>query len=477
VANNTIETDYLVIGAGASGMAFTDALIADSDATVVIVDRRHAPGGHWHDAYPFVRLHQPSAYYGANSLPLGSETIDLHGPNRGFYERAGAPEICAYYDRLMQEHLLPSGRVRYFPMCEYLGEHRFVSRLSGERYDVKVRKRRVDARYLEPRVPSTDQPPFDVASGACCVPVNDLVRTADQADGYTIIGAGKTAIDACLWLLEIGVSADAIRWIKPREAWLLNRTYAQGGELVATLFEGLSLQVEAAAHAESAGDLFDRLNASGQLLRVDEATRPTMYKGATVSGFELEQLRKIADVVRRGHVRRIERDAIRLDDGAIATTPRTLHVHCAAPGLNLAPAVPIFTDECITLQPVRTGLIPFNAALVGFVEATGGDIAAKNWLCPPNRLPDAAFDWIPGTLIGLNADHRWSRNAAISEWLERARLNPGRGLRPRMGEPQVQRAAQRYSQNIRAALEKLQVLCGTPPSGMGAAKAMSTANG
>lgn len=40
------ETDYLVVGAGASGMAFVDALIAASEAEVVMVDRRHRPGGH-----------------------------------------------------------------------------------------------------------------------------------------------------------------------------------------------------------------------------------------------------------------------------------------------------------------------------------------------------------------------------------------------------------------------------------------------
>jgi cation diffusion facilitator CzcD-associated flavoprotein CzcO len=55
-----IETDYLVVGAGAAGMAFVDALIADCDADVVMVDRRHRPAGHWNDAYPFVRLHGPS---------------------------------------------------------------------------------------------------------------------------------------------------------------------------------------------------------------------------------------------------------------------------------------------------------------------------------------------------------------------------------------------------------------------------------
>lgn len=62
-----VETDYLVVGAGASGMALTDTLVAHSDAEVVLVDRRHGPGGHWLDAYAFVRLHQPSAYYGVES--------------------------------------------------------------------------------------------------------------------------------------------------------------------------------------------------------------------------------------------------------------------------------------------------------------------------------------------------------------------------------------------------------------------------
>ncbi|CFB47790.1 Uncharacterised protein [Mycobacterium tuberculosis] len=35
----TIETDYLVIGAGAMGMAFTDTLITESGARVVMIDR------------------------------------------------------------------------------------------------------------------------------------------------------------------------------------------------------------------------------------------------------------------------------------------------------------------------------------------------------------------------------------------------------------------------------------------------------
>ena len=77
-----IETDYLVIGAGAMGMAFTDTIVTETDASVVIVDRHAKPGGHWNDAYPFVRLHQPSAFYGVNSRPLGQDRIDTHGWNQ-----------------------------------------------------------------------------------------------------------------------------------------------------------------------------------------------------------------------------------------------------------------------------------------------------------------------------------------------------------------------------------------------------------
>jgi uncharacterized NAD(P)/FAD-binding protein YdhS len=73
-----LETDYLVVGAGATGVAFVDSLIEHSDADVVIVERRHRAGGHWLDAYPFVQLHQPSATYGVNSTLLGLDRIEAH---------------------------------------------------------------------------------------------------------------------------------------------------------------------------------------------------------------------------------------------------------------------------------------------------------------------------------------------------------------------------------------------------------------
>lgn len=76
-----LSADYLVVGSGAVSLAFVDAMLTHGDATFIIVDRHHMPGGHWNDAYPFVRLHQPSATYGVASRPLGADRIDVSGSN------------------------------------------------------------------------------------------------------------------------------------------------------------------------------------------------------------------------------------------------------------------------------------------------------------------------------------------------------------------------------------------------------------
>src|SRR5262245_34823428 len=197
-----LETDYLVVGAGAAGMAFTDALLAHSDATVTIVDRRHAPGGHWLDAYPFVRLHQPSAFYGVDSVPLGQDAIDAGGTNAGFYELAGPDEIRAYYERVVHRHFLPTKRVRYFPSCDYVGGTRFVSRLTGASWQARVRCKIVDTTYLEGAFPATSPPPFAIADGVRFVTPTELARVEQRPERFVIIGGGKTALDTCAWLLE-----------------------------------------------------------------------------------------------------------------------------------------------------------------------------------------------------------------------------------------------------------------------------------
>ena len=89
-ADEVVECDYLVIGAGAMGMAFTDELLSsDPSATIALVDRHARCGGHWNDAYTYVQLHQPAAYYGVNSVPLG------HGA-----DLASGAEVLSYFEKV-----------------------------------------------------------------------------------------------------------------------------------------------------------------------------------------------------------------------------------------------------------------------------------------------------------------------------------------------------------------------------------------
>jgi hypothetical protein len=454
-----IDTDYLIVGAGAAGLAFADALIADSDADVVLVDRRHRPGGHWNDAYPFVRLHQPSAFYGVNSRALGRDSIDRAGPNAGMYERATAAQICDYYQRVLDEHLLPSGQVRFFGMCDCsldgAGERQFTSRLTGETTTVRVRRKVVDARYLETSIPATHTPSFRAEPGVRLIPVNDLVTLTGPPGGFTVIGGGKTAMDACLWLLEGGVPPELIRWIRPRDAWLLDRAFNQPLDMVAWLIEGVSLYAEAAAQAEDTGDLFRRLEACGQLRRLDQAVEPAMYRCATVSESEIMSLRRIENVVRQGRVLHIGSDQITLEAGSIPAGPGHVYVDCSAAGLQMAPGRPVFAPGLITLQSIRSCQPAFSAALAGYVEATRDDDAGKNRLCPPNPYPDAAVDWIATTRISLRAQDLWLRDPGVSAWLDRSRLNAACGIRDHLTEPRMKSAVDRLFANTAQAISNL----------------------
>ena len=457
-ARAEIETDYLVVGAGAVGMAFVDALIDDPAVDVVMVDRRGAPGGHWLDAYPFVQLHQPSANYGVSSTPLGYDRVDEDGPNRGFYELAGAAEICGYFDGVMRHRLLPSGRVRFLPMSEHLGQGRIRSTLTGAETQVTARRRVVDATFLASRVPATDPPPFDVAEGARCIPVGDLVKVDEPPAGFVIIGAGKTAMDACTWLLLQGTSPDAITWIRPRDAWLLNRVHFQPRASVIGTFEGVVHEVEALAASASIEEAYDRLAEAGVMLRLDPDVRPTMVRGATVSRAEVEGLRLIQDVVRLGHVRRIEADRILLEDGAIPTTPDHVHVHCAAPGLPLHPPQPIFRDDGITLQSVIRMSPTLSAALTGFVETTDRSTVEKNRLLPPNPYSDTGFDFLRAMLVSLRTELGWRDAPDLQAWLDQSRLNVMREL-PATAEPERLRELQgRFFTAVEPALTKLHEL-------------------
>jgi hypothetical protein len=456
VAGAQIETDYLVVGAGALGMAFVDELIDHRDADVVIVERRHRPGGHWLDSYPFVQLHQPSRFYGVNSTSLGQDRIEDDGMGAGSYERASGAEICGYYEQIMRYRFLASGRVRFFPMCDYLGDRRFRSRVSDHVTDVTVRSHVVDATYMASRVPATDPTPFDVADGVRCVPVGELSALESPPAGYVIVGGGKTATDAICWLLDRDTDPDVITWIRPRDNWILNRAFFQPGQT--RTFEGVVLQLEAMVASESVEEVYERLEEDEMMLRTDRAVVPTMMKGATFSLGELEQLRQIANVVRLGHIEGIEPDRIVLERGSIATSPDHLHVHCAAPGLSDNPPRAIFTDDTITLQLVTRVGLTLSGGLQGFLESTGRTTEEKNRLCPPATMPHTPFDYLRLVLAGISTELGWQEAPDLQEWVDRSRLNLLCGLGEDENNATVRELQRRFFDSLFPALDKLQVL-------------------
>lgn len=456
-----INTDYLVVGGGATGLAFADALLAEADVEVTVVDRRPAPGGHWLDAYPFVRLHTPSAYYGVNSLALGEDRIDQVGENAGYYERASGAEVFDYFVAAAAR-LEESGRTRVLTGHEHLGAgsngEQVRDASSGVLHEVMVRRKVVDARYLETSIPATHTTPFQVAPNVRLVPVNDLPAAAQSGCSYSVLGSGKTAADACTWLLDNDVQPDRIRWVRPRDAWFYDRAHFQPLAQVGAIMEGTALDAEAGAEAASLEDLFERLEASGRLTRIDPSWPATMFRGTMLSSGELAGLRQIEDVIRLGRVRRIEVDRIVLERGETETDTDTLHVDCTALGLNDAPAMPIFQPNRIVLQQVRHLSPCFNAALVGFVEAHRNDDAEKNRLCPPNAYPRGIQDWARMVSRTWRAERRWLSEPDVSAWMVESRLNLVRALPDHASEPRVQEAIKRFLTHVGPAIERMKQL-------------------
>ena len=93
-------------------MAFADTLLSETEATMALVDRRHRPGGHWNDAYPFVRPHQPPSFYGVSSR-------SLLGPRAGSPQSArfvtGTPRPIAAVMRFRGRFLFPCPPFRTRP--------------------------------------------------------------------------------------------------------------------------------------------------------------------------------------------------------------------------------------------------------------------------------------------------------------------------------------------------------------------------
>lgn len=158
--------DYLVIGAGASGMCFVDVILRYTDKRVMLVDRRDGVGGHWRSTYPYATLHMPPARYGIESIPLQSHT------RQGILDHF--EKALDYFKSHKQFTFQPNTEIHTDDID--LDEYRYI----------------VDARYNQV-----------LRYGSPCRTPWNLPRP-DPAISYVMFGNMKTCLDTCRVLYHHG---------------------------------------------------------------------------------------------------------------------------------------------------------------------------------------------------------------------------------------------------------------------------------
>jgi hypothetical protein len=226
--------------------------------------------------------------------------------------------------------------------------------------------------------------------------------------------------------------------------------------------------MEVARDAASLDEVFLRLEDAGIMLRVDRTVLPTMAKAPTLATWELEQLRTIEDVVRRGHVRAADRGRLQLSDGSVAIARDAVVVHCAADGLKYPALVPVWRPEVLTLQTVRAGFPSFGAALTGYVEATRDDDAEKNRVCAPSQYGNSLADWARMTVLGARNVRTFTAEPDIAQWSSQVALNPARVPARHPGSPALDDARERLARHTEPALARLTELMASDRRGTSA---------
>jgi hypothetical protein len=458
------ECDYLIVGGGASGLAFADSLLAHCTAApspvVVIADSHRTPGGQWNDSYSFVRLHQPSAGYGV-------ETEQLE-PNGDENHLASREEIVRYYQSVVQKLEKNHGAAFVGGAKVDLSKDGCKQLDGGRGWEYKichgealksivVKKRLVDARYLQPDLPVDTKPTFAYdASKIVCAPVNVLNDQMANKRHFVVVGAGKTGMDAIYRLLtRAEVHPDNILWVKPNEMWITARENI--GSCMELLRDCAVMNRE--QEKLSMGAAFLEWEKQGRVYRLDTTTVPTKFRDATLDKDELEVIRRVTNVVRNGRVREIRSSdgALVFGDGTVSSLPwdgsspeDTLYVHCSAGAFNYtkqsSDEEAVFAPGKIVVQDVYgTPGFCFVGSIIGRLEAMGCRLTDKerNEMClAPRFNPGAAVPPLgpSGGDLGdvLSSDHgfvqrlanlrKWRSVPELRKWMENHRLFNLKGL-------------------------------------------------
>jgi hypothetical protein len=183
--------------------------------------------------------------------------------------------------------------------------------------------------------------------------------------------------------------------------------------------------LEASARAEAITDLVNRFEAAELLLRIDPAYRPSMFRGATAAPREIEELRRIEQVVRLGRVTRLEPGIVHFEQGKMQCDRDWIFVDCTAEGLKRRPNVPVFQPGRITLQCLHIfGHPTYSAATTARIEISSNDDAVKNEACPSLPVLAELQTIASYVLARLELPEKWGELPGVQEWIDSSRLNP-----------------------------------------------------
>lgn len=512
-------------------MSFVDTLLAHHHCdsigavSVVMVDPHSEPGGQWHDSYDFVRLHQPSSMYGVETerlepvpSPEDGTTTSTTTTKEQEEHRATRKEILQYYQKVQQK--LETNYSFYFVGGAMFDLKQISSALGttsngtgsymldllqsedpqkpAQKHSIKVLKRVVDARFLEPDLPVAVPPKFSFDPNVIqCVPVNALVSMQQQQQQssyqhYVIVGGGKTGMDAVTYLLTVqNVKPEDILWVVPNDVWITAR------ENIGSCIEFLHTSAEIAEQGTENDNLeklvqspqflqngFLEWERSGKIYRLhadDSNDIPQKFKDATLSKDEVQLLQQVPVLRRQGRIQAIASngDLILTNKNTVVPLPwrkkhgndncsqedlvvnKTVFIHCSAGAFNYTkhpqiPPPPIFAPGRIILQDVYgTPGFCFVGSILAMIECQSQlSDEEKNRLClSPQPTTDEAKNQDPlgpsgGDITGLSMENglvqrllnlkHWLALPKVRPWLFTNRLFNLKHLTPEQAESMVQ---------------------------------------
>jgi hypothetical protein len=218
--------------------------------------------------------------------------------------------------------------------------------------------------------------------------------------------------------------------------YFIRNNFQVGEEFRQAILAAGGRATEAIMAAENIQDLLHRLEASGNLARLDSSVEPTMWKCSTVSLKELDALRTIpkSNIVRKGRVLRIAGDKVTLDNGTYMPEADTLYVDCSAGSIPKLPVVPVFDGKHITLQSVRFCQQVFSAAVIAHIESAYTDETFKNELCTPIPMPEHPNEYVRGYLQTYRNELLWASEEKVSAYVGASRLNIYKAMMPKAPE-------------------------------------------